>query len=125
MKVRDGNSLPAGWCRAKIADCADFIQYGSSAKTRSSFGVPVLRMGNLCQNGSLDLTHLKYLPETHSEFPLLLLRAGDLLFNRTNSADLVGKTAAYKGVPSPCSFASYLIRIRLHQDINATVISAW
>jgi type I restriction enzyme S subunit len=47
------------------------------------------------------------------EFPDLFLEHGDVLFNRTNSAELVGKTAVYRGVPKPCSFASYLIRLRL------------
>src|SRR5207244_3925336 len=46
-------------------------------------------------------------------FPNLLLEDGDLLFNRTNSAELVGKSAVYHGSPSPCSYASYLIAVRL------------
>jgi len=70
-------------------------------------------MGNIRTDGTLDLANLKYLPTTHEEFPALLLEAGDLLFNRTNSAELVGKTGQYRGEPSPCSFASYLIRVRM------------
>jgi len=70
-------------------------------------------MGNIV-DGSLRFDDMKYLPEGHSEFPDLLLRNGDVLFNRTNSAELVGKTAVYdERAPSPCSFASYLIRLRL------------
>jgi type I restriction enzyme, S subunit len=72
----------------------------------------VLRMGNI-NDGSLDLENLKYLPASHEEFPDLLLEPRDILFNRTNSAELVGKTAVYRGNPTPCSFASYLIRLRL------------
>jgi hypothetical protein len=41
------------------------------------------------------------------------LERGDVLFNRTNSAELVGKSAIYRGLPDPCSFASYLIRVRV------------
>jgi len=89
------------------------MQYGTSAKTsEDATGVPVLRMGNI-QNGELMLDVLKYLPADHDEFPGLLLRDGDVLFNRTNSAELVGKTAVYRGNPTPCSCASYLIRLRL------------
>ena len=55
---------------------------------------------------------MKYLPKNHDEFPELLLRSGDILFNRTNSPELVGKTAVYKGEPDPCSYASYLIAVR-------------
>jgi type I restriction enzyme S subunit len=70
-------------------------------------------MGNL-QHGELDLSALKYLPSDRSEFPKLLLRDGDLLFNRTNSAELVGKTSVYRGNPPHCSFASYIVRVQLN-----------
>ena len=69
-------------------------------------------MGNVV-DGRLRLDDLKYLPQDHDEFPLLLLEPGDVLFNRTNSPELVGKAAVYRGTPFPCSYASYLIRVRL------------
>jgi type I restriction enzyme S subunit len=104
--------LPDGWSWATVEQLSERVQYGSSAKTNEdSTGVPVLRMGNI-QEGKFDFDKLKYLPEAHDEFPELLLRRGDLLFNRTNSAELVGKTAVFKGNPEPCAFASYLIRVR-------------
>lgn len=88
------------------------VQYGTSAKTTEDVrGVAVLRMGNI-QDGTLDLSLLKFLPEDHDEFPDLLLERGDVLFNRTNSAELVGKSAVYLGEPKRASFASYLIRVR-------------
>jgi type I restriction enzyme S subunit len=65
-------------------------------------------MGNI-QEGYMDIGKLKYLPKDHDEFPELLLKEGDLLFNRTNSAELVGKCAVYGGVPDVCSYASYLM----------------
>lgn len=106
-------SLPEGWCWATIDQLAATVFYGSSAKAgQDSDGIPVLRMGNIV-DGSLDLTGLKYLPLGHNEFPDLFLEPGDLLFNRTNSPELVGKSAIYGGTPSPCSFASYLICVRL------------
>jgi type I restriction enzyme S subunit len=90
-------------------------------------------MGNI-KDGSLVLDSLKYLPSSHEEFPSQFLRDGDLLFNRTNSAELVGKSAVYRGNPSPCSCASYLIRARLRAEylpeflahyINSTFGRAW
>ena len=63
--------------------------------------------------GNWSFDDLKYLPINHYEFPDLLLTKNDLLFNRTNSAELVGKTAVYEGGYKLCSFASYLIRVRL------------
>jgi type I restriction enzyme, S subunit len=104
--------LPTGWCWATVDDVIEQCQYGSSAKTgEDPSGIPVLRMGNI-QDGRLDLSNLKYLPHNHHEFPNLLLQEGDLLFNRTNSVELVGKSAVYLGQPSPCSYASYLVALR-------------
>jgi type I restriction enzyme, S subunit len=116
--------LPEGWCWATVEQCSHLIQYGTSAKTDSECGgIPVLRMGNVRTDGTLDLADLKYLPVQHHEFPDLLLEEGDLLFNRTNSAELVGKTGLYRGVPFPCSFASYLIRLRLAGGVSPEIVA--
>jgi type I restriction enzyme S subunit len=116
--------LPDGWSWATVDQCSTLIQYGSSAKTAAgSVGVPVLRMGNIKHDGGLELDELKYLPADHAEFPELLLQPGDLLFNRTNSAELVGKTARYRGTPQPCSFASYLIRVRTIEGIAPDIVA--
>lgn len=84
--------------------------YGTSAKTLDDArGVPVLRMGNIDgRTNKLGLEKLRYLPNTHGEFPELLLAPNDVLFNRTNSAEHVGKSVTYRGEPAVCSFASLL-----------------
>jgi type I restriction enzyme, S subunit len=111
-KIKDLPELPEEWCWATIEQVSYFVRYGTSAKTSNDYiGVPILRMGNI-QDGNIDFNNLKYLPRSHSEFPDLLLQKNDLLFNRTNSAELVGKSAVYHGNFSPCSFASYLICVR-------------
>ena len=116
--------LPEGWCWATVEQCSTLIQYGSSAKSSyNSAGIPVLRMGNITADGRLLLDDLKYLPSDHPELTNLLLECGDLLFNRTNSAELVGKTAAYSGKPSPSSFASYLIRVRLLEGVLPEILA--
>jgi type I restriction enzyme, S subunit len=122
--------LPQGWAWATIDQIASVVQYGSSAKTHEEqLGVPVLRMGNITAEGSLRLNELKFLPASHPEFPELLLADGDLLFNRTNSAELVGKSAVYRDNPSPCSFASYLIRVRTNATCDtgflAYCLNSW
>jgi len=114
--------LPKGWIWATIEQLANKVQYGSSTKTNeNSSGVPVLRMGNIFE-GRLSLDDLKYLPQDHSEFPELLLKEGDLLFNRTNSPELVGKSAVYSGKPKPCSFASYIIRVQFNNRESSTLV---
>ena len=116
-------SLPCGWCWATVDQCASAIQYGSSAKPgHDSSGIPVLRMGNLSANGDITLDGLKFLPTDHPTLADLYLEDGDLLFNRTNSIELVGKTATYVGSPSPATFASYLIRVRLLAGLNPRLL---
>ncbi len=118
-------ALPEGWAWATIDQLSLAQKYGSSAKTNGeSDGVPVLRMGNI-QNGEIELTSLKYLPTNHDQFPDLFLEDGDLLFNRTNSPELVGKTAVYRSQISPCSYASYLIAVRFTELFIPELASAY
>lgn len=77
-------------------------------------------MGNI-QEGAVVRTNEKRIPETSDELPGLYLKDFDLLYNRTNSAELVGKTGLYRGDDVCLTFASYLIRIRLSADHTSEV----
>jgi type I restriction enzyme S subunit len=93
-----------------VDDC-----YGTSEKTHDdSSGTPVLRMGNI-QNGCLDTRNLKYLHIGEKKWGKLFLKRGDMLVNRTNSAELVGKCAVFD-LDRDFAFASYLIRLRLDTE---------
>lgn len=119
------SEIPAGWTWATVEQLSVEQKYGSSAKTNESgSGIPVIRMGNV-QDGELDLGKLKYLPATHDEFPELYLTDGDMLFNRTNSPELVGKSAVYRSQISPCSYASYLIAVRFSPSIIPELVAAY
>ncbi|MGV6476491.1 restriction endonuclease subunit S [Azotobacter vinelandii] len=123
--ITDLPTLPEGWVWASVDQLTVEQKYGSSSKTNEDpTGVPVLRMGNI-QDGDLDFSNLKYLPVDHAEFPGLHLQDGDLLFNRTNSPELVGKTAVYRSQISPCSFASYLISVRFSAGYIPEIASAF
>jgi type I restriction enzyme S subunit len=99
------------WCDYRLSDLVNEIRYGTSEKAHvEPSGTPILRMGNI-QNGRLDLTDLKYLHLGDRDGEKLLLRPGDVLVNRTNSAELVGKCAVFEE-EGKCTFASYLIRLR-------------
>ncbi len=112
----DLTSLPKGWCWVRVGDISKQSQYGTSEKANlDSSGIPVLRMGNI-QNGQLDFGNLKYIPLDLPELKNLILEDGDLIFNRTNSAELVGKTAVYKRHHPRATFASYLIRIKFQEN---------
>lgn len=95
------------------------INYGTSEKTNDdASGIPVLRMGDI-QNGKLRFNKLKYLKKITDK--KLLLQKGDLLFNRTNSAELVGKSAVFNS-DFVCSFASYLIKVRFSEKLNSDYV---
>jgi type I restriction enzyme S subunit len=90
-------------------------QYGTSQKaSEEPVGTPMLRMGNIV-DGKISFDGLKYIDLPPDEQAKYLLNEGDILFNRTNSAELVGKSAVYPG-GRQAVFASYLIRIVAHPD---------
>ncbi len=76
--------------------------------------MPVLRMGNL-QGGKIDWSDLVY-TDDEREIAKYALCSGDVLFNRTNTIDLVGKTSIYRG-EQPAIFAGYLIRVKAKSDL--------
>lgn len=91
------------------------LQYGISAlATKKRAGYPILRMNNLQQEG-WDLSDLKYIGLTNSEAETYRLRKGDIIFNRTNSKELVGKCEVFRQ-DGHWVFASYLIRVRLDES---------
>ena len=100
------------WNSYNLGDLISEMSYGTSAKAHNeSVGIPVLRMGNI-QSGKLDLTDLKFMHPSEQEMKKLRLQKGDILVNRTNSAELVGKCAVFD-LESDYLFASYIIRLRL------------
>lgn len=121
--AQEGAELPEGWRWVTVDELCPIVQYGTSAKTTEQDGVVVLRMGNI-QSGTIVFDSIKSLPEEHEEFPALLLDKGDLLFNRTNSPELVGKSAVFDGYSTPCSFASYLIRLKV-AGLNPRLLAAY
>lgn len=109
--------LPEGWSWIQLNELIENSAYGTSLKTDDkSNGIPVIRMGNLTKDGEFILHDLKYLPENFSDKEKLNLEEDDILFNRTNSYELVGKSGVVsKDLAGKFTFASYLIRIRLHE----------
>ena len=102
------STLPESWVWEKLGWMTCGVEYGTAAKSAKTGRVPVLRMGNI-QNTKFDWADLVYTSD-ENEISEYLLHDGDVLFNRTNSPELVGKTAIYKG-ERPAVFAGYLIRV--------------
>jgi type I restriction enzyme, S subunit len=107
--------VPAHWRVCSLKRALQSMQYGISETLDIDGDVAVLRMGNI-QDGSVVSDDLKFVKHVESE---LLLKDGDLLYNRTNSIDLVGKVGIFKNNNTggkPMSFASYLVRLRVKED---------
>ena len=105
---------PESWKVAPLADATSQVQYGLSVRGEKAGQYPILRM-NCLSDGQVSLSGLQYVDLTAKEFEAFRLRPGDLLFNRTNSADLVGKSGLFD-TDVDCVFASYLIRVAVRPD---------
>lgn len=102
------------WETKTIGDVCIKVEYGSATKSKNTGKIAVLRMGNI-QNGRFDWEKLVY-SDDEKDNKQYLLKYNDVLFNRTNSPELVGKTAIYKG-EMPAIFAGYLIRLHRKEDL--------
>lgn len=102
-------AIPNTWLLKNLNKIAFGFSYGSSFKSQTVGIVPVLRMGNI-QNGKLDWNDLVYTSDS-TEIEKYRLSKGDILFNRTNSPELVGKTAIYQG-EKEAIYAGYLIKVQ-------------
>ncbi|GAB0483624.1 restriction endonuclease subunit S [Alistipes onderdonkii] len=102
--------LPNGWKWCKLEDLVCELKYGTSEKSSSVGKIAVLRMGNITNWGTIDYSGLVY-SSNDEDIKQYSLKKNDLLFNRTNSSEWVGKTAVYKE-ERPAIYAGYLIRVR-------------
>lgn len=117
-------SNPKGWKRGRISDLLEGTQYGTGEKASERGSFPILRMGNLTTDGRMDLEKLKYIDLDGKDIEKYTVKRGDILFNRTNSADLVGKTAVFEGA-EPLAFAGYLVRARVKPGVSPYYVSTY
>ena len=121
----DPVSNPMKWRREPFEELCKSTRYGTSkraARDRTE-GLPVIRMGNVTTDGYLDCADLKTVVLADADVENHALRTGDILFNRTNSRELVGKTGIWDGRFSAVA-ASYFIRFRVDRD-KACPIYVW
>jgi type I restriction enzyme S subunit len=112
----DPATNPKGWPITTVGELLLDASYGTSRKANDSGeGMPVIRMGNVEFDGSLSTADLKYIELEGLELTNAELRSGDLLFNRTNSKELVGKSGLWDGRFDAVA-ASYFIRLRVSSN---------
>lgn len=104
------------WKIVKIGDIVTDVRYGTSKPAVEGGKYPYIRMNNLTLDGKLDLNDLKYIDIPDDEIDKCVVKKGDVLFNRTNSLELVGKTALFDQSQNMV-IAGYIIRVRLNKQI--------
>lgn len=109
-------NLPSNWSEINLDKVCEKFSYGTSTKSDDDGEFVVLRMGNL-QNGKIDWSDLKYTSDI-DEYEKYKLKKGDVLFNRTNSPELVGKTSIYEGEKDSI-YAGYLIKIWNYEELDS------
>lgn len=107
---------PFGWNTGKIQDVVSDVRYGSSRPAVEGGKYPYLRMNNITYAGELDLTDTKRIDVPDSELDKCTVQRGDVLFNRTNSKELVGKTCVYNR-DDMMVLAGFVIRVRVNERI--------
>ena len=106
--------IPAHWTRSHLKRLLASMDYGISVSVETSGNVAVLRMGDI-QDGEIDYSRVGFVDKVDDT---LLLQPGDLVFNRTNSLDQIGKVALFQGKSDYLvSFASYLVRFRCSPSV--------
>ncbi|WP_151945750.1 restriction endonuclease subunit S [Aliarcobacter butzleri] len=103
--------------KCTIRDLVNEVKYGTSSPAVEGGKYPYLRMNNIDYNGYWDFNDIKFIDINDADKEKYSLKKGDLVFNRTNSKELVGKTAVYN-LDKEVVIAGYLIRIRVNQDNN-------
>jgi type I restriction enzyme S subunit len=104
------------WQIGSVADVAQDVQTGFACSARDEEGLSHLRPNNVGVDGKIDLTLVKRVPFEAGDLSKYDLKPGDVLFNNTNSQELVGKTAIFD-LEGTYSFSNHLTRIRIRPDV--------
>ena len=112
------------WAVATVRDVVSDVRYGSSRPAVEGGKYPYLRMNNITYGGELDLSDVKHIDIPDKELDKCTVRRGDVLFNRTNSKELVGKTCVYDR-DELMVLAGFIIRIRVNDKVIPEFLSAF
>lgn len=111
-----------GWEKKRLGEVCSEIKYGTSKPACDNGKYKYLRMCNLSYDGYLDLTDIKRIDVSDEEIEKCIVRYGDILFNRTNSQELIGKTCMFDQ-QEPMVIAGYIIRVRLTKELMPQVFA--
>lgn len=112
----DLEALPVGWEKGYVGDFALEIQPGfaSGKHNKEGRGIPHIRPYNIDRSGKLDLSEIKSVdPEADTK----RLHSGDVLFNNTNSPELIGKTTVITATDD-LGFSNHMTRVAFPDAIS-------
>lgn len=113
--------VPKGWEVKKVKELSDSVQYGLNQASSENGEIPMLRMNNILKGKMTDFP-LVYVDLNDTLLNQYKLAKGDILFNRTNSMDLVGKVGIFE-LDGDFVFASYLIRVKVSPANNSSYVN--
>src|SRR5262245_52399837 len=119
------DQLPKGWGAASLGPLLIDVQPGFAcgSNSRDGDGVPHLRPMNITRAGQVSLDDLKRVPPSSATAAGKWAERGDVLFNNTNSPELVGKTAVYN-LAEPRAFSNHITRLRTRREALAPAYCA-
>ncbi|MDE3090476.1 MAG: restriction endonuclease subunit S [Chloroflexota bacterium] len=110
----------------ELGDIVTSAQSGFASGERDANGVVQLRMNNVTTEGALDWSNVLRVPGTKKQVKKYQLLPGDILFNATNSPNLVGKTAVFKGYQEPIVFSNHFVRLRADStNVDSNYLGLW
>lgn len=122
----DSSRLPSGWRIARLGEVIAEAQPGFACGERDPHGVIQLRMNNVDTRGRMLWDEFIRVPANHQTTTRFRLAPGDVLFNNTNSVELVGKTALFGGQDEPVVYSNHFTRLRVQPDLcEAAYLAAW
>lgn len=118
--------LPPGWRWVRLGEVVREAQAGFAAGERDPNGVIQLRMNNVTNRGDFDWSAFLRVPADSATIAAYRLQRGDVLFNNTNSTDLVGKSALFESYGEPVVFSNHFTRLRTFTEkIEPSFLALW
>jgi type I restriction enzyme, S subunit len=113
------------WTEACVGDLVIDARSGFASGDDLPDGVFQFRMNNVTTDGGIDLTKQRRVPANAKKLNQFALRPGDVLFNATNSPELVGKTAFFPGHDEPAVFSNHFVRLRPDGAVDGRYLARW
>lgn len=118
--------LSPTWPSVPLRDVIAEAQPGFASGQRDPNGVIQLRMNNVDTQGHMLWDSFIRVPTTADQLQRFALTPGDVLFNNTNSTELVGKSALFLAHEEPIVFSNHFTRLRTKPDAcTPEFLAAW